>query len=577
MKDDNSDDKTLDIQEGETSQNADKAIHPDGPEGLGDAVEQPLGYKPVDRFDASAVHHLSRMYKSWFLDYASYVILERAVPDIEDGLKPVQRRILHSMKRMDDGRYNKVANIVGHTMQFHPHGDASIGDALVQLGQKDLLVDTQGNWGNVLTGDRAAAPRYIEARLSKFALETVFNPKTTEWQLSYDGRNKEPVTLPVKFPLLLAQGAEGIAVGLSSKVLPHNFVELCDAAVSYLRGREFELYPDFPTGGAMDVSKYNDGQRGGTVRVRAKIEKLDSKTLVIKEVPYTKTAASLQDSITRAVEKGKIKARRVIDMTARDVEIQVQLSAAVSPDKTIDALYAFTDCEISVSPNCCVIDGDKPAFLTVSDVLKHSVDRTMGLLRAELMIRKEELEEQLFFASLERIFIEERMYKEPKFEQAANQKAVLLFLDKRFEPFKKDLIRDIKEEDYLRLLEIKMQRILRYNKDKADQFLVRVKAEIKGLEHDLAHMTDVTVAWFEHLKSTYGKDYPRQTEIRSFDNIEAAKVVEANEKLYINRQDGFVGTGLKKHELVCNCSDLDDIIIFYRDGKYKILQSLIHI
>lgn len=572
MKDDNSDDKTLDIQEGETSQNADKVIHLDEPERLDDTVEQQLGYKPVDRFDASAVHHLSRMYKSWFLDYASYVILERAVPDIEDGLKPVQRRILHSMKRMDDGRYNKVANIVGHTMQFHPHGDASIGDALVQLGQKDLLVDTQGNWGNVLTGDRAAAPRYIEARLSKFALETVFNPKTTEWQLSYDGRNKEPVTLPVKFPLLLAQGAEGIAVGLSSKVLPHNFVELCDAAVSYLRGQEFELYPDFPTGGAMDVSKYNDGQRGGTVRVRAKIEKLDSKTLVIKEVPYTKTAASLQDSITRAVEKGKIKARRVIDMTARDVEIQVQLSAAVSPDKTIDALYAFTDCEISISPNCCVIDGDKPAFLTVSDVLKHSVDRTMGLLRTELMIRKGELEEQLFFASLERIFIEERMYKEPKFEQAANQKAVLLFLDKRFEPFKKDLIRDIKEEDYLRLLEIKMQRILRYNKDKADQLLVKVKAEIKGLEHDLAHMTDVTIAWFKHLKSTYGKDYPRHTEIRSFDNIEAAKVVEANEKLYINRQDGFVGTGLKKHEFVCNCSDLDDIIIFYRDGKYKILR-----
>lgn len=572
MKDDNSDDKTLDIQEGETSQNADKVIHLDEPERLDDTVEQSLGYKPVDRFDASAVHHLSRMYKSWFLDYASYVILERAVPDIEDGLKPVQRRILHSMKRMDDGRYNKVANIVGHTMQFHPHGDASIGDALVQLGQKDLLVDTQGNWGNVLTGDRAAAPRYIEARLSKFALETVFNPKTTEWQLSYDGRNKEPVTLPVKFPLLLVQGAEGIAVGLSSKVLPHNFVELCDAAVSYLRGQEFELYPDFPTGGAMDVSKYNDGQRGGTVRVRAKIEKLDSKTLVIKEVPYTKTAASLQDSITRAVEKGKIKARRVIDMTARDVEIQVQLSAAVSPDKTIDALYAFTDCEISISPNCCVIDDNKPAFLTVSDVLKHSVDRTMGLLRTELMIRKGELEEQLFFASLERIFIEERMYKEPKFEQAANQKAVLLFLDKRFEPFKKDLIRDIKEEDYLRLLEIKMQRILRYNKDKADQLLVKVKAEIKGLEHDLAHMTDVTIAWFKHLKSTYGKDYPRHTEIRSFDNIEAAKVVEANEKLYINRQDGFVGTGLKKHEFVCNCSDLDDIIIFYRDGKYKILR-----
>ncbi|KXB43272.1 DNA gyrase/topoisomerase IV, A subunit [Bacteroidales bacterium KA00344] len=532
--------------------------------------DQHSDYMPADRFDASAVHHLSGMYKNWFLDYASYVILERAVPDIEDGLKPVQRRILHSMKRMDDGRYNKVANIVGHTMQFHPHGDASIGDALVQLGQKNLLIDAQGNWGNILTGDRAAAPRYIEARLSKFALETVFNPKTTQWQQSYDGRNKEPVTLPVKFPLLLAQGAEGIAVGLSSKVLPHNFNELCDAAISYLRGKAFELYPDFPTGGAIDVEKYNDGQRGGTVRVRAKIEKLDSKTLVIREVPFTKTAASLQDSITKAIEKGKIKARRVTDMTAREVEIQVQLSPGISSDKTIDALYAFTDCEINISPNCCVIDGDKPAFLTVSDVLKHNVDRTMGLLRLELLIRKGELEEQFFFASLERIFIEERMYKEKKFEQAPDQKAVVAFLDVKFDPFKKDLIREIKEDDYLRLLEIKMQRILKYNKDKAEQLMAKVKAEIKGIEHDLAHMTDVTVAWYKHLKATYGKDHPRLTEIRSFDTIEAAMVVEANEKLYINRQDGFVGTGLKKHEYVCNCSDLDDIIIFYRDGKYKI-------
>lgn len=529
-------------------------------------------YKPADRFDASAVHHLSGMYKNWFLDYASYVILERAVPNIEDGLKPVQRRILHSMKRMDDGRYNKVANIVGHTMQFHPHGDASIGDALVQIGQKDLLVDTQGNWGNILTGDRAAAPRYIEARLSKFALETVFNPKTTEWQLSYDGRNKEPISLPVKFPLLLAQGAEGIAVGLSSKVLPHNFNELCDAAVSYLKGQEFDLYPDFPTGGAIDVSKYNDGQRGGAVRVRAKIEKLDSKTLVIREVPFTKTAATLQESITRAIEKGKIKARRVTDMTAREVEIQVQLAPGISSDKTIDALYAFTDCEISISPNCCVIDDNKPAFLTVSDVLKHNADRTMGLLRMELLIRKGELEEQLFFASLERIFIEERMYKEKKFEQAPDQEAVIRFLDSRFEPFKKDFIREIRQDDYLRLLEIKMQRILKYNKDKADQLMKKVKAEIKGIDHDLAHMTDVTIAWYEHLKETYGKAYPRLTEIRSFDTIEAAKVVEANEKLYINRQDGFIGTGLKKDEFVCNCSDLDDIIVFYRDGKYKIIK-----
>lgn len=541
-----------------------------GDEGL--EVDQHSDYKPADRFDASAVHHLSGMYKNWFLDYASYVILERAVPHIGDGLKPVQRRILHTMKRMDDGRYNKVANVVGETMKFHPHGDASIGDALVQLGQKDLLVDTQGNWGNILTGDRAAAPRYIEARLSKFALETVFNPKTTEWQLSYDGRNKEPITLPVKYPLLLAQGAEGIAVGLSSKVLPHNFNEICDAAINYLKGEEFHLYPDFPTGGAIDVSKYNDGQRGGVVRVRAKIEKLDAKTLVIREVPFSKTAASLQDSITKAIEKGKIKARKVIDMTARNVEIQVQLAPGVSSDKTIDALYAFTDCEINISPNCCVIEDDKPQFLTVSDVLRHSTDRTMGLLRKELQIRKGELEEQLFFSSIERIFIEERMYKEQQFEQAPDQKAVLKFLDSKFEPWKPKLIRDITEDDYLRLLEIKMQRILKYNKDKADKLMAKIKAEIKDIDHDLAHMTDVTIAWFQHLKETYGKEHPRLTEVRSFDTIEAAKVAEANEKLYINRQDGFIGTGLKKDEFVCNCSDLDDIIIFYRDGKYKVIK-----
>ena len=568
MDDDRTKDKDQDMPE-DTSSHAEETST-DRDDEL--TVDLHSDYKPAGRFDASAVHHLSGMYKNWFLDYASYVILERAVPNIEDGLKPVQRRILHSMKRMDDGRYNKVANIVGHTMQFHPHGDASIGDALVQLGQKDLLVDTQGNWGNILTGDRAAAPRYIEARLSKFALETVFNPKTTEWQLSYDGRNKEPISLPVKFPLLLAQGAEGIAVGLSSKVLPHNFNELCDAAVSYLRGEDFQLYPDFPTGGAIDVSKYNDGQRGGMVRVRAKIEKLDTKTLVIREVPYSKTATSLQDSITKAIEKGKIKARRVIDMTARQVEIQVQLAPGVSSDKTIDALYAFTDCEINISPNCCVIDENRPEFLTVGEVLRHNVDRTMGLLRQELLIRKGELEEQFFFASLERIFIEERMYKEKRFEQAPNQEAVIGFLDEKFSPFKEKLIREIRQEDYLRLLEIKMQRILKYNKEKAEQLLARIKAEIKGINHDLAHMTDVTIAWYEHLKETYGKDYPRLTEIRSFDTIEAATVVEANEKLYINRQDGFIGTGLKKDELVCSCSDLDDIIIFYRDGKYKIIK-----
>ncbi|WP_028910531.1 DNA gyrase/topoisomerase IV subunit A [Prevotella sp. AGR2160] len=536
-------------------------------------IDEHSDYQPADRFDAAAVHHLSGMYKNWFLDYASYVILERAVPHIEDGLKPVQRRILHSMKRMDDGRYNKVANIVGHTMQFHPHGDASIADALVQLGQKNLLIDTQGNWGNILTGDRAAASRYIEARLSKFALETVFNPKTTEWQLSYDGRNKEPVTLPVKFPLLLAQGAEGIAVGLSSKILPHNFNEICDAAIHYLRGEEFHLYPDFPTGGAIDVSNYKDGQRGGVVKVRAKIEKLDNKTLVIREVPFGKTAASLQDSITKAVEKGKLKIRKVEDMTASEVEIQLHLAPGVSSDKTMDALYAFTDCETNISPNCCVIEDDKPQFLTISDVLRHTVDRTMGLLRKELLIRKGELEEQLFFASLERIFIEERMYKEKKFEGAKNNDEVVAFLDTKFEPFKPQLLRDITRDDYLRLLEIKMQRILKFNKDKADELMAKIKGEIADIEKDLGQMTEVTINWFEYLKEKYGKDHPRLTEIRNFDTIEVTKVVDANQKLYINRQEGFIGTGLKKDEFVCNCSDLDDIIVFYKDGKYKVIRN----
>ena len=393
-------------------------------------------YQPVGRFDASAVHHLSGMYQNWFLDYASYVILERAVPNIEDGLKPVQRRILHSMKRMDDGRYNKVANIVGHTMQFHPHGDASIGDALVQMGQKDLLVDTQGNWGNILTGDRAAAPRYIEARLSKFALDTVFNPKTTEWQASYDGRNKEPIALPVKFPLLLAQGAEGIAVGLSSKILPHNMKEICEAAIHYLKGEPFRLYPDFPTGGLIDTGRYNDGQRGGSLKVRAKIEKLDSKTLAIREIPFSKNTTTLIDSILRAVEKGKIKAKRVDDNTAAEVEILVHLAPGISSDKTIDALYAFSDCEINISPNCCVIEDNKPRFLTVSEVLRHSVDSTMGLLRRELQIRRSELLEQFFFSSLEKIFIEERIYKDKKFENAENMDAAVMYIDERLEPFK---------------------------------------------------------------------------------------------------------------------------------------------
>ena len=540
-----------------------------------EAVEGSEGhsdYKPVNRFDASVVHHLSGMYQNWFLDYASYVILERAVPHIEDGLKPVQRRILHSMKRMDDGRYNKVANIVGHTMQFHPHGDASIGDALVQLGQKDLLVDTQGNWGNILTGDRAAAPRYIEARLSKFALDTVFNPKTTDWQLSYDGRNKEPITLPVKFPLLLSQGAEGIAVGLSSKILPHNFCEICDAAISYLHGEEFHLYPDFQTGGSIDVSKYNDGQRGGVVKVRAKIEKLDQKTLVIRELPYSKTVSTLIESITRAIEKGKIKARNVTDLTSAEVEIQVHLAPGVSSDKTIDALYAFTDCEINISPNCCVIKDDKPQFLTVSDVLIHSAERTKDLIRQELEIRKNELLEQLHFCSLEKIFIEERIYKDKKFEEAPNVDKVCEHIDNRLTPYYPQLVREVTKDDILRLLEIKMQRILKFNKEKADELMARIKAEIDEIDRDLANLTEVTASWFQFLKDKYGKAHPRLTEIRNFDTIEASKVAEANQKLYINRSEGFIGTGLKKDEFVCNCSDIDDIIIFYRDGKFKVVR-----
>ena len=538
----------------------------------GTEADEANDYAPTSRFDASAVHHLSGMYKNWFLDYASYVILERAVPHIEDGLKPVQRRILHSMKRMDDGRFNKVANIVGHTMQFHPHGDASIGDALVQLGQKDLLVDCQGNWGNILTGDRAAAPRYIEARLSKFALDVVFNPKTTEWQLSYDGRNKEPITLPAKFPLLLTQGAEGIAVGLSSKILPHNFNEICDAAISYLHNEPFKLYPDFPTGGSIDVSKYNDGQRGGQLKVRAKIEKLDSKTLVIREIPFGKTTTTLIDSILRAIEKGKIKARKVDDNTAAEVEIQIHLAPGVSSDKTLDALYAFSDCEMNISPNCCVIEDDKPQFLTVSDVLRHSVDRTKDLIRKELEIRRGELLEQLHFASLEKIFIEERIYKDKGFENAPDMDAACLHIDTRLTPFYPQMIREVTKDDILRLMEIKMQRILKFNKDKADELMARIKAELEMIERDLNNMVEVTAKWFTYLKEKYGKQHPRLTEIRNFDTIEATKVVEANEKLYINRQEGFIGTGLKKDEFVCNCSDIDDVIIFFKDGKFKVVK-----
>ena len=518
-------------------------------------------------------HKLTGMYQNWFLDYASYVILERAVPHLYDGLKPVQRRILHAMRELDDGRYNKVANVVGHTMQYHPHGDASIAGALVQMGQKDYLIDCQGNWGNILTGDSAAAPRYIEARLSHFAHDVVFNPKTTEWKLSYDGRNKEPITLPVKFPLLLVHGVEGIAVGLSSKILPHNFNEVCDAAVSYLKNEPFQLYPDFQTGGSMDVSRYHDGDRTGRVRIRAKISKSDdNKTLTITEIPFGKTTPLVIESILKAVDNGKIKIRKVDDNTSDKVEILLQLAPGVSSDKTIDALYAFTDCEISITPCCCVIDNHTPVFLTVSELLRRSVDSTKELLRLELQIRKGELLEQLHFASLESIFIEERIYKDKEFEQAPDMDTALAHIDTRLEPYKKDFVREITRDDLLRLMEIKMARILRFNKEKAEELIARLKKDIAEIDKQLGQMTAVTIKWFTMLKEKYGARYPRQTEIRNFDTIVAAKVVEANQKLYINRAEGFIGTSLKKDEFITNCSDIDDIILFYKDGKYKIVK-----
>ncbi|MFV0390882.1 MAG: DNA gyrase/topoisomerase IV subunit A [Paludibacteraceae bacterium] len=522
--------------------------------------------------DGVLKHHLSGMYQTWFLDYASYVILERAVPDIYDGLKPVQRRILHSMRRLDDGRYNKVANIVGHTMQFHPHGDASIGDALVQLGQKDLLIDCQGNWGNILTGDGAAAPRYIEARLSKFALETVFNPKTTEWKLSYDGRNKEPITLPIKFPLLLAQGVEGIAVGLNSKILPHNFNEILDACIAYLRGEDFVLYPDFQTGGSIDVSKYNDGERGGSVKIRAKIGKLDNKTLVISEIPFGTDTSKLIESIIKASDKGKIKIRKVDDNTAQNVEILVHLAPGASSDKTIDALYAFTNCETSISPNCCVIHDKKPRFIGVSELLRVSAEHTKNLLKLELEIQRDELLEQLFFVSLEKIFIENRIYKDKEFEESETQDAVIKHIDKRLDPFKKDFIREVTREDILKLLDIKMIRITKFDSNKANDTIIGIQKKIKELEYNLENLTEFTIYWFQNLKEKYGDGFPRRTEIRSFDTIVAAKVVEANEKLYVNFDEGFIGTALKKDEFVCNCSDIDEIVVFFKDGKYKVVK-----
>ena len=526
----------------------------------------------LDTKDDMVRHRLRGMFQSWFLDYASYVILERAVPHITDGLKPVQRRILHSMKTLDDGRFNKVANIVGNTMQYHPHGDASINEALVQLGQKDLLVETQGNWGNVLTGASAAAGRYIEARLSPFALEVLYNPKVTDWTVSYDGRKPEPVTLPAKFPLLLVQGVEGIAVGLSSKILPHNFNEIIDAAVAYLREEPFELYPDFVTGGFLDVSKYNDGERGGSVRIRAKIEKVDNKTLAITEIPFGKTTLSIRDSIEKAAEKGKIKVKKVEDMTSDKALILVHLLPGTSSDKAIDALYAFTDCELSISPNCCVISDKKPCFIGVSDVLRHSVNTTMDILRRELEIRRGEIEESLNFASLERIFIEERIYKDKEYEEGKSVDDVLDHIARRLEPFKHQFLREVTRDDLLRLEEIKMKRIHRFNSDDADRQIAKYKEDIAEINNHLAHLVDYTIDWYLRLKEKYGDAYPRHTVIRGFDNIEAAKVAEANERLYINREEGFIGTSLKKDEYVCNCSDIDDIIIFYKDGKYKVVK-----
>jgi len=520
-----------------------------------------------DQFDAN-LHDsvpVTGMYKDWFLDYASYVILERAVPAIEDGLKPVQRRILHAMKEMDDGRFNKVANIIGQSMQYHPHGDASIGDAIVNLGQKDLLIETQGNWGDVRTGDGAAAPRYIEARLSKFALEVVFNPQTTEWQLSYDGRKREPITLPVKFPLLLAQGVEGIAVGLSTKILPHNFRELIEASIQVLKGTTPQLLPDFQTGGLADFSEYQGGQRGGRVKIRARIEEDANKTLIIKEIPFGVTTDSLIDSILKANEKGKIKIKKVVDNTAKDVEIQIQLAPGVSPDMTIDALYAFTDCEISISPNACVIIEEKPVFLSVNEILAYNTKQTKELLKRELEIRKGELLEKLLFSSLEKIFIENRIYRD--IEECTTWEAVLEAIDKGLDPYKPDFYREIVQEDLVRLTEIKIKRISKFDAFKADELMKRLQEELKEVNYNLKHLTDFAVAYFENLLDKYGKGRERKTEIRAFDTIQASVVAANNAKLYINRADGFVGFGLKKDEYICDCSDLDEILVIRRDGK----------
>lgn len=529
----------------------------------------------VDKKDISQIINnesgIQGQYKNWFLDYASYVILERAVPAIEDGLKPVQRRILHSMKEMDDGRFNKVANIIGQSMQYHPHGDASIGDALVNMGQKDLLVETQGNWGDIRTGDDAAAPRYIEARLSKFALEVAFNAKTTEWQLSYDGRKNEPVVLPMKFPLLLAHGAEGIAVGLSTKILPHNFIELCDASIKYLRGKKFELYPDFQTLGMIDVSNYSDGKRGGKVRVRCRIEELDKKTLVIHDVPYGVTVSQLCESITKANDAGKIKIKKVIDVTAKEVEIQVELAAGISPDITIDALYAFTDCEVSISPNACVIEDQKPRFVTVTELLKSSTDNTKDFLQKELEIKLRELEDKWHYTSLEKIFFEEKIYKELE-KKYETWDEVLNAIEKAFVPFRKLLNRDVAREDVLKLTEKPVRRIYKLDIDELNAQIKNIENDIKQVKYDLEHLVDFAVAYFENLLKKYGKGRERKTEIRLFDTIKVQQVAIANTKLYVNREEGFVGTSLKKDEFLFDCSDLDDVIVFTKRGMMKVVK-----
>ena len=508
------------------------------------------------------------MYKDWFLDYASYVILERAVPAINDGLKPVQRRILHSMRELDDGRYNKVANIVGHTMQYHPHGDASISDAMVQIGQKDLLIDTQGNWGNILTGDSAAASRYIEARLSKFALEVVYSPKVTKWQLSYDGRKKEPIHLPVKFPLLLAQGGEGIAVGLSTKILPHNFIELINASIKHLKGRRFELYPDFPTGGVMDIGQYNDGLRGGKIRVRSKVSQLDKNTLIIRQIPFSTTTSSLIDSILKANDKGKIKIKRIEDNTAAEVEILIHLPANISPDKTIDALFAFTACETSISPLGCIIEDNKPLFIGVSEMLRRSTDNTVSILEQELLVKKAELEEQWHFASLERIFIENRIYRD--IEEQETWENVIKAIHKGLVPLIGHLKREVNDDDVVRLTEIRIKRISKFDLFKAQQRIDALEADLAQVKHDLANLTDFAISYFKHLKLTYGKGRERKTDIRVFDDVDAKKVVIRNTKLYVNREEGFVGTSLRRDEYVTDCADIDDIIVFTEDGKMTV-------